>query len=215
MFVCTFFLSSLHTYSKAQLSTPSVCTPVQAETLPVILSGLDVLAKAKTGTGKTLAFLLPSLEILIRSKPPPRIDQISILIISPTRELATQISIAAEELLRYTPYKVAHVVGGNKKKLGGERCDILVGTPGRMVDLLENAALGNRLKNVKAFVMDEADRLLDGGFRKDLTKIIGHLPDRKLVPRQSLLFSATIPPTVHQVRSFMSYSSYAVPTSLF
>lgn len=80
------------------------------------------------------------------------------------------------------------------------RCDILVATPGRMIDHLENEKLGERLKNIRCLVLDEADRLLEDGFRKEVVKIINHLPDRRLVKRQTLLFSATIPESVHQVR---------------
>ncbi|GAA5834636.1 hypothetical protein JCM11251_003619 [Rhodosporidiobolus azoricus] len=183
------------------------CTQVQAETLPVILTGLDVLAQAKTGTGKTLGFLVPSIERLLRSPQQPAArGQISVLVLSPTRELAIQIEDSARTLLTGTPYKVQHVVGGTNmsaetKRLNNERCDFLIATPGRLLDHLENSTLKPKLAQLKSFILDEADRLLEAGFRRELEKIISYLPARQTVPRQTLLFSATIPQQVHQLSS--------------
>ncbi|GAA5905032.1 hypothetical protein JCM6882_002423 [Rhodosporidiobolus microsporus] len=182
------------------------CTHVQAETLPVILTGLDVLAQAKTGTGKTLGFLVPSIERLLRSPQQPPKGQISVLVLSPTRELAIQIEDSARTLLSGTPYKVQHVVGGTNmggetRRLNQERCDFLIATPGRLLDHLENSTLRPKLASLKSLILDEADRLLEAGFRRELEKIIAHLPQRQSVPRQTLLFSATIPQQVHQLSS--------------
>jgi ATP-dependent RNA helicase MSS116 len=194
---------------------------VQAATLPVILAGNDVLAQAKTGTGKTLGFLIPAIQHLF-SSPYPAQGSTSIFIISPTRELAQQISVEAERILQQLGegrFGVQTVVGGTNiktdlKNLRERRADILVATPGRVIDLLENSPLGQRLSQLseckswatmawlltaETLVLDEADRLLDQGFRRELVKIIEALPKPNQVARQTLLFSATIPSEVHTV----------------
>ncbi|MBA0617416.1 hypothetical protein Godav_026865 [Gossypium davidsonii] len=180
-------------------------TVVQEATLPVILKGKDVLAKAKTGTGKTVAFLLPSIEIV--SKLPP-VDRdvkrppIHVLVICPTRELAIQAASEAKKLLKYHPsIGVQVVIGGTRlaleqKNLQANPCQILVATPGRLRDHLENTAgFATKLMGVKVLVLDEADRLLAMGFRKDIERIIAAVPKQ----RQTLLFSATVPEEVHQI----------------
>ncbi|CAL5195962.1 unnamed protein product [Lathyrus oleraceus] len=180
-------------------------TVVQEATLPVILKGKDVLAKAKTGTGKTVAFLLPSIEIVVKSPPSDR-DQrrppIFVLVICPTRELACQAAAEATKLLKYHPtLGVQVVIGGTRltleqKRMQANPCQILVATPGRLRDHVENTAgFASRLMGVKALVLDEADHLLDMGFRKDIEKIIAAIPKQ----RQTLMFSATIPDEVRQV----------------
>ncbi|GMH22549.1 hypothetical protein Nepgr_024392 [Nepenthes gracilis] len=180
-------------------------TEVQAATLPVILKGKDVLAKAKTGTGKTVAFLLPSIEVVVNSplvsrdqKRPP----ILVLVICPTRELATQATAEANTLLKYHPsIGVQVVIGGTRlaveqKRMQANPCQILVATPGRLRDHLENTAgFATRLMGVKVLVLDEADHLLDMGFRKDIERIIAAVPKQ----RQTLLFSATVPEEVRQI----------------
>ncbi|KAE8699800.1 DEAD-box ATP-dependent RNA helicase 31 [Hibiscus syriacus] len=180
-------------------------TVVQEATLPAILKGKDVLAKAKTGTGKTVAFLLPSIEIV--SKLPPvdhdvKRPPIHVLVICPTRELATQAASEAKTLLKYHPsIGVQVVIGGTRlaleqKNLQANPCQILVATPGRLRDHLENTAgFATKLMGVKVLVLDEADRLLDMGFRKDIERIIAAVPKQ----RQTLLFSATVPKEVHQI----------------
>ncbi|KAK9040672.1 hypothetical protein V6N11_015813 [Hibiscus sabdariffa] len=180
-------------------------TVVQEATLPAILKGKDVLAKARTGTGKTVAFLLPSIEIV--SKLPPvdrdvRRPPIHVLVICPTRELASQAASEAKTLLRYHPsIGVQVVIGGTRlaleqKNLQANPCQILVATPGRLRDHLENTAgFATKLMGVKVLVLDEADRLLDMGFRKDIERIIASVPKQ----RQTLLFSATVPEEVHQI----------------
>ncbi|KAM0748076.1 DEAD-domain-containing protein [Meredithblackwellia eburnea MCA 4105] len=190
------------------------CTPVQEATLPVCLTGLDVLAQAKTGTGKTLAFLIPCIERLVRAEPKPQPGSISVLVLSPTRELAIQIEEAARSLVSATPFKVQHVVGGTNmsseaKRLSTQRCDLLIATPGRLIDHLENTpGFKQKLGALKALVLDEADRLLEAGFRRELVKILEALPKRSEVPRQTLLFSATVPQQVHQIASLALLPSH-------
>ncbi|XP_058095976.1 DEAD-box ATP-dependent RNA helicase 31-like [Magnolia sinica] len=180
-------------------------TVVQAATLPVILKGKDVLAKAKTGTGKTVAFLLPSIEVIAKL-PSPDHDQkrppINVLIICPTRELASQAATEANTLLKYHPsIGVQVVIGGTRlaleqKRMQANPCQILVATPGRLKDHVENTpGFATRLMGVKVLVLDEADHLLDMGFRKDIEKIIAAVPKQ----RQTLLFSATVPEEVRQI----------------
>ncbi|KAL9681630.1 hypothetical protein QQ045_013416 [Rhodiola kirilowii] len=180
-------------------------TIVQEATLPLILRGKDILAKARTGTGKTVAFLLPSIEVVVKSmtvshdqnKPP-----ILVLVICPTRELASQVAAEAHKLLKYHPsVGVQVVIGGTslameQKRMRSNPCQILVATPGRLRDHTENTpGFSSRLMGVKVLVLDEADHLLDMGFRKDIEKIIAKVPKQ----RQTLLFSATVPNEVRQI----------------
>ncbi|XP_023729119.1 DEAD-box ATP-dependent RNA helicase 31 [Lactuca sativa] len=180
-------------------------TVVQEATLPVILKGKDVLAKARTGTGKTVAFLLPSIEVVAKSPPVSR-DQkrspILVLVICPTRELASQAAMEAKKLLKYHPsIGVQVVIGGTRlgleqKRMQASPCQILVATPGRLKDHIENTAgFATRLMSIKVLILDEADHLLDMGFRKDIERIIAATPKQ----RQTLLFSATVPPEVRQI----------------
>lgn len=180
-------------------------TVVQAATLPIILKGKDVLAKAKTGTGKTVAFLLPSIEVVVKSPPHDRDKKrppILVLVVCPTRELATQAATEAKALLKYhAAIGVQVVIGGvrialEQKSMQANLCQILVATPGRLKDHIENTAgFATRLMGVKVLVLDEADRLLDMGFRKDIDKIIAAIPKQ----RQTLMFSATVPEEVRQI----------------
>ncbi|KAE7999372.1 hypothetical protein FH972_003811 [Carpinus fangiana] len=180
-------------------------TVVQEATLPVILKGKDVLAKARTGTGKTVAFLLPSIEVVVKSPPIDR-DQkrspIFVLVICPTRELASQAAAEGNTLLKYHPsIGVQVVIGGTRlaleqKRMQANPCQILVATPGRLRDHIENTpGFATRLMGVKVLVLDEADHLLDMGFRKEIEKIIAAVPKQ----RQTLLFSATVPEEVRQI----------------
>ncbi|WCJ22398.1 DEAD-box ATP-dependent RNA helicase 31 [Euphorbia peplus] len=180
-------------------------TVVQEATLPVILKGKDVLAKARTGTGKTVAFLLPAIETVVNSPPTTR-DQkrppFIVLVICPTRELASQAAAEANKLLKHHPsIGVQVVIGGTRlaleqKQMQANPCQILVATPGRLRDHSENTAgFATRLMGVKVLVLDEADHLLDMGFRKDIEKIIASVPKQ----RQTLLFSATVPEEVRQI----------------
>lgn len=180
-------------------------TVVQEATLPSILKGKDVLAKAKTGTGKTIAFLLPSIEVILKSPPISRDEKrppIIVLVIVPTRELAAQAAAEAGTLLKYHAHiGVQVVIGGTKlpqeqKRLQANPCQMLVATPGRLQDHIENTpAFSQRLKGLKVLILDEADRLLDMGFRKPIERIIAALPKE----RQTLLFSATVPKEVNQM----------------
>ncbi|KAJ1020627.1 hypothetical protein NDA16_004020 [Ustilago loliicola] len=183
---------------------------VQAATLSTALSGKDVLAQAKTGTGKTLAFLIPSIQKLCALPKPPPQTSISVLVLSPTRELALQIEKEAQMLLANLQgtFAVQHVVGGTnisaeRKRLQCDRKDLLIATPGRLLDHLTSDSPGLDLRKacqtLKVLVLDEADRMLDMGFRNELEKILKMLPDPITSQRQSLFFSATIPSFVHEV----------------
>ena len=176
----------------------STATPVQTETLPPLLAGSDVVAKARTGTGKTLAFLIPTLQRLVTT---PRGDkrQIRALVLSPTRELAAQIGDAAASLVKGSGIKTAVVFGGtsmsrDRRMLDGG-IDLLVATPGRLSDHIQNEGLGTRLRGLQTLILDEGDRLLDQGFTKQLGEIVDCLPSK----RQSLCFSATMPPELSSV----------------
>ncbi|KAF7036966.1 hypothetical protein CFC21_047468 [Triticum aestivum] len=180
-------------------------TQVQEATLPVILQGKDVLAKAKTGTGKTVAFLLPAIEVLSKLPSSQRSQlrsSINLLVMCPTRELANQVAVEAKKLLKYhRSLGVQVVIGGTRitqeqRNMQANPCQILVATPGRLKDHLENTpGFSTRLKGVKVLVLDEADRLLDMGFRRDIEKIMAATPK----DRQTLLFSATVPEEVRQI----------------
>ncbi|KJA13799.1 hypothetical protein HYPSUDRAFT_49610 [Hypholoma sublateritium FD-334 SS-4] len=177
--------------------------PVQAATLHELLEKhIDCLAQAKTGTGKTIAFLLPAIQSLINKKRVPG-EAISLLVISPTRELTLQIAKEAEQLLQRLPqYKVCVAIGGTNKNSEERKilagCDILVATPGRLFDHLSDPRIRGKLQRLDTLVLDEADRLLDMGFMNALKDIIKCLPDRAVVPRQGMLFSATIAPHVEK-----------------
>lgn len=187
-------------------------TEVQAQTLPVILDSkrtIDVLAKAKTGTGKTLGFLIPAVEKILKSLKGKKQSQgIGCLVISPTRELAFQISKEAEKLVSFQnnpKMKVCACVGGtnvNKDRGILKRGDvnILVATPGRLLDHLQNTGLDliKQIANLDVLVLDEADQLLDMGFRPDIERILKLLKPSES-KRQTLLFSATVPKSVSEI----------------
>jgi ATP-dependent RNA helicase MSS116, mitochondrial len=188
--------------------------PVQAATLPELLppSRNDCLAQAKTGTGKTIAFLLPAIQTMI-TKDRMAGDAISLLVISPTRELAMQIAKEAQGLMRRMPtYKVSLAIGGTKKD--GEQkkildgCDILVATPGRLLDHMAEEDVIHRLRALDTLVLDEADRLLDMGFLPSLKQIVANLPDKTKTKRQGMLFSATIAPHVESVANLVLSPGY-------
>ena len=164
-------------------------TPIQAEAIPAILAGRDVIATAQTGTGKTAAFLLPILHGLL-GKPRGAPS----LILSPTRELAQQIEAVCRDLVQPCPLRIGLVVGGasmdRQERFLREGFDVLVATTGRLLDLLRFQP--NALQRVGTLVLDEADRMFDMGFLPDIRRIIARLPGR----RQTLLFSATMPPVI-------------------
>ncbi|MDD2552461.1 MAG: DEAD/DEAH box helicase, partial [Dysgonamonadaceae bacterium] len=170
----------------------SVPTDIQEKAIPLILDRKDVLGSAQTGTGKTAAFAIPILQHLYldrQQQNSPR--KINALIITPTRELAIQIAESFSTYGRYTGLKNTVVFGGvkqgNQTDALQRGVDILVATPGRLLDLMDQGFV--RLNNIEYFVLDEADRMLDMGFIHDIKKIIAKLPAK----RQSLFFSATMP----------------------
>eukprot|EP00911_Craspedida_sp_UC1_P000355 UC1_evm1s273 len=177
-------------------------TEVQAASLPTILDGHDVLARAKTGTGKTVAFLLPAIELVMKQQGRRRPGDISVLCLSPTRELAAQILAEADQLTRFQPLKTLCVFGGTNVK-GDQRklqqqVDILVATPGRLTDHLENTpGFRAKLDNLQVLIFDEADQLLEMGFQPSIRKILGLIPPKHT--RQTLLFSATVSKKVREV----------------
>lgn len=188
--------------------------PVQAATLGELLppNRHDCLVQAKTGTGKTVAFLLPALQTMISQRRGPD-AAISLLVISPTRELAMQIAKEATNLLKRLPrYRVCIAIGGtNKDKeenqiLSG--CDVLIATPGRLIDHMTNQRIRDTFRHLDTLVLDEADRLLDMGFMPALKEIVSYLPDRNLVKRQGMLFSATIAPHVEKVAGLVLAPGY-------
>lgn len=165
----------------------------------------DSLAQAKTGTGKTLAFLLPVLHNMLKDPAFTRrgasASDIGAIIISPTRELAEQIATEAKRLAGGSGIQVQTAVGGTQKSLHLKLmrqygCHLLVGTPGRLLDLLSDNYSGVKAPKLGTFILDEADRLLDEGFSDAILEIQEHLPDPKEVDRQTLLFSATVPQDV-------------------
>eukprot|EP00934_Nitzschia_sp_Nitz4_P006447 Nitzschia sp. Nitz4//scaffold38_size140716//3290//5386//NITZ4_003124-RA/size140716-processed-gene-0.24-mRNA-1//1//CDS//3329550009//6437//frame0 len=193
---------------------------IQDKTYDVIVGGKDVVGRARTGTGKTLSFILPSLERVVRqaeasSRP---LEGIQILILSPTRELAAQISKEAERMVASHNEMITSqvVYGGSSKREDIERFNrklptILVATPGRLKDHLASTQLDGKrpfidaLQNLQVLVLDETDRLLDMGFRRDITDILSCLPRRK---RQTLLFSATLPSNVKEVIELATKPDY-------
>jgi len=173
-------------------------TQVQAQGIPLALDGGDLLAKAKTGTGKTLGFLIPTVERLQNTSYPG----IGALVLSPTRELANQIATEATGLTQFSKLKLGCVVGGTSKNKDMRlfdtsrnrrgNTDILIATPGRLIDHLENTPhVSSLVKSLQVLILDEADQLLDMGFERELKKILAFLPKEN---RQTLLFSATLPP---------------------
>jgi ATP-dependent RNA helicase RhlE len=166
-------------------------TPIQAQAIPHLLKGEDLLACAQTGTGKTAAFALPILQNLFTRPRPPGHLETRVLILTPTRELAIQIADSFAAYGRGLGMKTVVVFGGvgqNPQAMGIKRgADIIVATPGRLLDLINQRLL--RLSGLDVFVLDEADRMLDMGFINDIKKILRLLP----VKRQNLFFSATMP----------------------
>ncbi|MBW2368822.1 MAG: DEAD/DEAH box helicase [Deltaproteobacteria bacterium] len=175
------------------------CTPVQAEILPAVLAGKDATGKAQTGTGKTAAFLISIFTRMLndplagkRRSGTPRV-----LILAPTRELAIQITDEAMALSRYCRFNILSVFGGmdyekQRRQLRGNPVDILVATPGRLLDFQRQRDL--HLNQIEVLIIDEADRLLDMGFIPDVRRIIHSTPPRN--KRQTMFFSATLKPEV-------------------
>ncbi|KAI9145086.1 P-loop containing nucleoside triphosphate hydrolase protein [Paraphysoderma sedebokerense] len=164
-------------------------TQIQARCIPAALTGRDILGAAKTGSGKTIAFLLPAIEILAKMKFKPR-NGTGVIVISPTRELALQIFGVAKDLLKYHSQTFGIVMGGANRKAEADKLakgvNVLIATPGRLLDHLQNTK-GFIFKNLQSLVIDEADRILEIGFEEEMKQIIQILPKE----RQTLLFSAT------------------------
>lgn len=175
-------------------------TPIQEEAIPVVLAGRDLLACAQTGTGKTAAFAIPTIQLLSEEKTPHLGKQeIRALIVTPTRELALQIYESFNIYGKFTDLKCCVVFGGVSQKPQEEslknRVDILVATPGRLLSLIDQKLVN--IDKIKMFILDEADRMLDMGFINDVKKIIAKTPLKK----QTLLFSATMPPDIARLAS--------------
>lgn len=166
-------------------------TPIQAHSIPVIMQGKDVLGQAKTGTGKTAAFGIPILNSLTEAK------GVHALIVVPTRELALQVRDELENIGKHTPARIVAVFGGASMSMqanalkGG--ANIVVGTPGRMMDFMRQGVL--KFPHLKVVILDEADKMLDMGFKDDIETIFSQVP----ATRQTLLFSATMPGSIKQL----------------
>lgn len=198
--------SSAKKFSQLGLSAPilaavekqgyTLLSPIQAKAIPAILTGKDVMAAAQTGTGKTAGFVLPMLQKL-QSKPHAQAEQVRGLILTPTRELAAQVHESVQAYGAELSLRSAVVFGGVNINPQISRCrkgtDILVATPGRLIDLYNRGAVN--FKQLQMLVLDEADRMLDMGFIHDIKKIIAMLPAR----RQNLLFSATFSTAVRKL----------------
>ncbi|KAK8188209.1 putative DEAD box RNA helicase hela [Phyllosticta capitalensis] len=207
-------------------------TEVQSATINQALRGDDVIAQARTGTGKTLGFLLPTLQAILNKNPElenhsvargntyGRNNQLNVrgIIISPTRELAEQIAVEAKKVVYHTGIKVQTAVGGMGKpqslrRIHMQGCHLLVATPGRLIDLLTDPSANIAAPNLDVFCLDEADRLLETGFYEDILEIKKNLPPQSQKDRQTLMFSATIPKTVKtMVRSLLKPDFHFVQT---
>lgn len=183
-------------------------TPIQAQTIPAAIDGQDILGCAQTGTGKTAAFALPILHYLGTEKPRASANRPTALVLAPTRELAIQISDSFSVYGKHLKFRQALVYGGvsqgsqvNALRRGP---DVLIATPGRLIDLMDQGHID--LRDVEVFVLDEADRMLDMGFLPALNKIIAKLPEE----RQSMFFSATLAPKIRELASKLLFNPYSV-----
>jgi ATP-dependent RNA helicase RhlE len=172
-------------------------TPVQQQAIPLVLAGRDLLAGAQTGTGKTAGFTLPLLQLLQKSVAPGAPRKVRVLILAPTRELVAQVQQSVVDYGRYLPFRSATIFGGVsiRPQLTELRkgIDIIVATPGRLLDHIQQRSVD--LSGVEILVLDEADRMLDMGFIRDMRKIFAVLPRQ----RQTLLFSATFSPDIRRL----------------
>jgi len=172
-------------------------TPIQAQAIPHVLEGRDLLGIAQTGTGKTAAFMLPSIDRLVAADKRPKPRSCRMLVLAPTRELAGQIADSARDYAKFAHLKVVTVFGGTSVSRNRQDVargvDILIATPGRLVDLCDQKALD--LSQVEILVLDEADQMLDLGFIHALRAIVRLLPQK----RQTLFFSATMPNAIKQL----------------
>ena len=174
-------------------------TPIQAQAIPLVLEGKDVLAGAQTGTGKTAGFTLPVLQLLQQSHRPGQKPYPKVLVLTPTRELAAQVHESVRDYGRYLPFRSAVIFGGvsinpQKQKLI-KGVDIVVATPGRLLDHLGQRSID--LSKIEILILDEADRMLDMGFIRDIRKLLNIIPKQ----RQTLLFSATFSKEIRNLAS--------------
>lgn len=169
-------------------------TPIQAQSIPMLLQGRDMLGMAQTGTGKTAAFALPLLHRLAANPRPAPKGGARVLVLAPTRELVSQIAAGFESFGRHMPLRVTTIFGGvspfHQVNALAEGVDIVVAAPGRLLDLIEQGLCN--LSALEALVLDEADQMLDMGFAKPIERIVATLP----VDRHTLLFSATMPKSI-------------------
>ncbi|MBC7828040.1 MAG: DEAD/DEAH box helicase [Chitinophagaceae bacterium] len=173
-------------------------TPIQEQSIPIILQQRDLLGCAQTGTGKTAAFAIPILQLLHNSETIRRTPKvIKVLVLTPTRELAIQIEESFKAYGKHLPFKSLVIFGGVPQKPQTDvlraGVDILIATPGRLLDLINQQYIS--LRDISTFVLDEADRMLDMGFVHDVKRIITKLPQKK----QTLFFSATMPPEIQKL----------------
>jgi ATP-dependent RNA helicase RhlE len=175
----------------------SKATPIQLQAIPTVLTGRDLLGIAQTGTGKTAAFMLPSLDRLAAARKFPKPGHARMLVLAPTRELAAQIAASAEAYGRFMRLSVGVIFGGvpNSKSVRtvARGLDVLVATPGRLLDLIDQRALS--LRDLEILVLDEADQMLDLGFIHALKRIVSLVPPK----RQTLFFSATMPRAIKEL----------------
>ncbi|GJM29559.1 MAG: RNA helicase [Cyclobacteriaceae bacterium] len=171
-------------------------TPIQEQAIPIILDHHDIIGCAQTGTGKTAAYLLPVIQHIVDSKP----QHINTLVIAPTRELALQIDQQLEGFSYFTPVSSTAIYGGRdgasferEKKALTKGADIIIATPGKLIQHLNLGYVD--MSQLQHFILDEADRMLDMGFFEDIMRIAGYLPKK----RQTLLFSATMPPKIRSM----------------
>ncbi len=167
-------------------------TPIQEQAIPPALQGQDIVGSAQTGTGKTLAFLLPALERLLQE--PNQTINPRLIVLGPTRELVIQVAGEAHKLTAHTPLRIASIYGGAKMKKQIDQLrrgvDVVVATPGRLMDHMRRKNV--RFDDLQVLVLDEADRMLDMGFLPDIKQIVYAMPRE----RQTMLFSATMPPAI-------------------
>lgn len=185
----------LKALSKENYTEP---TPIQEQAIPAVLEGRDLLGCAQTGTGKTAAFAVPIIQLLSEQQSKTNaVRRIRSLILTPTRELALQISDNIKAYSQYTDIRCSAIVGGVSQKVQeralNHGADIIIATPGRLIDLLSQKRID--LQYVQILVLDEADRMLDMGFINDVKKIVSKMPSKK----QTLFFSATMPPEISKM----------------
>jgi superfamily II DNA/RNA helicase len=189
------------------------CTPIQEKAIPVVLSGRDLIACAQTGTGKTAAYLLPMISRLYTDQAPT--DAINCVIMAPTRELAQQIDMQMEGFSYFLPISSVAVYGGTDGKTFAQQqrglklgADVIIATPGRLLAHLQMGYVD--LSKVSFFILDEADRMLDMGFYDDIMQVVKHLPQS----RQTLMFSATMPPKIQKMAAKILHDPVQVKLSV-